>query len=465
MGLKSGTGSADLCNVEPKTTTLDSDQSWRSLVNALPGDQIAVVDPDGMLLEAPAWLELADSPWSSGDDLWGPLHDADQARVRAALTRARSDQGQATTVARLAGTTQWSLLSFLDATQGRGIDGIVVAWVPCLDEPEVTLGERPAGQGPLHGPWLADLDPPTDADPVGWIDHELGPVAQHPTSEPDDHDQDADDPVAIGLEIEDLPVPAAFLDGDGEFAVANRRWYQLLGLAVGEGANWLDCFDVDDVARLEALAVNSSEVDTTVRLPVVDGAVRWIRIRGLSRPEARGAGGIWILHDVTDNVTLVGTVADLERQIADADPPDDARDREEGSTAAVLVVSVEGLSRVRTAHGEAAADLVLTATSERLRAILRPHDHVGQLASDEFAVVCTRMRGGDGALSVANRILAELQSPFEIGSDQFSLSASIGVAVTDNPSSDPAALLSEATAARNDARRRGVTMAAAHRSG
>ena len=43
-------------------------------------------------------------------------------------------------------------------------------------------------------------------------------------------------------------------------------------------------------------------------------------------------------------------------------------------------------------------DLVLTATGERLRNVLRPHDHIGQLASDEFAVVCTRMRGGDGAL-------------------------------------------------------------------
>ena len=453
--------------MEPDTTTTaDAAQSWRSLVNALPGDQIGLVDADGTLLTTPEWLDLTPSPWTSSTDLFGPLNDTDRSRVRDALTRAQTEQGQATTVARLSDAGSWSLLSFLDATDSPVIDGIVVAWVPSIDEPAAVVEKRRhrAG-GPLHGPWLGDVDENTDdVDPTGWIDDELGPEIITDLAPVDDNraiDESVETAPAITFEIEDLPVPAAFLDRDGEFAVANRRWYQLLGLTIGQGADWLDIFDDDDVSRLELLAGTSSEVDTTVRLPSPDGATRWIRIQGLSRPEASGAGGLWILDDVTDSVTLVGAVADLERQVASAD----GDDTDEGTTAAVLVVGIEGVSEIRNMHGEAAADLVLTATRERLRMILRPHDHVGQLASDEFAVVCTRMRGGDGALSVANRILNELQSPFEIGDDEFALSASIGVAVTDDPSIDPDDLLSEATAARNDARRHGVTMATVHGSG
>ena len=430
-------------------------------MGALPGSLIGLADADGLMLSTPDWLEPSASPWSSTDDLYAPLAETDRPRVREALRRAQSGQGQATTVARLADSGTWSLLSFLDATGGPSLDGIVVAWVPSLDEPDAPVDRRVPAAGPLHGPWLADIADGPTPDSTGWIDDELG-IADDRIEIADTPDRAAADgePITIELEIEDLPVPAAFLDRDGAFAVANRRWYQLLDLTVGEGDSWLDRFDIDDIVRLEALAASSSEVDTTVRLPNADGTYRWIRIQGLSRPEARGAGGLWILEEVTDNVTLVGTVADLERQVADSQSDDS-----QGTTAAVLVVGIEGLSAVRNAHGEAAADLVLTATSERLRNLLRPHDHVGQLASDEFAVVCTRMRGGDGALAVANRILSELESPFEIGDDEFALSASIGVAVTDDPDRDPNALLSDATAARNDARRRGVTLATVHGSG
>ncbi|MGI9603576.1 MAG: diguanylate cyclase domain-containing protein [Acidimicrobiales bacterium] len=451
--------------MEPDTAEANQGQRWQSVLNALPGTQIGLVDETGTLLEAPKWLTASPSPWTAASDLYDPLHQSDRARVRAALARAQGDQGQATTVARLAGSATWSLLSFLDTTDnngadGSGVDGIVVAWVPSLDQPQLTLAEVSPGENPVHGPWLTELRTDDGDAQTGWIDDELGPATERATTGPADRELGDNEATALRLEIEDLPVPAAFLDPQGEFAVANRRWYQLLGITMGNGSGWLDVFDADDIARLEALAATSSEVDTTVRLPD-EGETRWIRIRGLSRPEHRGAGGVWILDDVTDNVTLVGTVADLERQLATSG----SADPDEGTTAAVLVVGIEGLGRVRTAHGETAADLVLTATNERLRTVVRPHDHVGQLASDEFAVVCTRMRGGDGALSVANRIMTELESSFEIGDDQFSLSASIGVAITDDPSIDPGQLLDEAAAARNDARRNGVAIAPAHRSG
>lgn len=422
------------------------------MIAALPGDTIAVVDQNGIPCPIPEWLDIAESPWTGGADLVTPLTEADRERVAAAVVRASGEQGHATTVARLDGAEGWSLLSFLDATDHPDLRGFVVSWISSIDGDTADVDSDAVG--PLHGPWLTQIGLGDRSVGDDWVDDELGPW----------HDDDASDrsplvgtaadaeqaPTAIDLDIEDLPVPAAYLDRDGTFTVANRRWYQLLGLTVGDGEAWLDLFDEDDVARLEALAQRSSEVDTTVRIPRHAGH-RWIRVRGLSRPTRRGAGGLWLLEDVTDNVNLVGTIAELESRRHDDDP-------DAGTTAAVLVVGIEGLSDVRRQHGETAADLVLSATDERLRNVVRPHDHVGQLASDEFAIVCTRMHGGDGALAVAHRILEELESPFEIGDDEFTLALTIGVAVTDDPDVDPDALLSDAAAARNEARRRGVAL-------
>ena len=91
--------------------------------------------------------------------------------------------------------------------------------------------------------------------------------------------------------------------------------------------------------------------------------------------------------------------------------------------------------------------------SERLCAALRGSDTVARLGGDEFAVCLPDLHSPVEASSVAGKLLACLEEPFDLAEMAVSLSASIGVAFSGEHGHEPSVLLQRADIAMYRAKR------------
>ena len=122
--------------------------------------------------------------------------------------------------------------------------------------------------------------------------------------------------------------------------------------------------------------------------------------------------------------------------------------------------------------GHDLGDELLVQASDRIRRCVRDGDTIARLGGDEFVVVCEGVEAEAVALALGQKLLAALGPSCQIGAEQFSVSASIGIAwvpghgsgagqagaapVTEGaPAIEPDALLARADEAMYDAKRMG----------
>ena len=103
-----------------------------------------------------------------------------------------------------------------------------------------------------------------------------------------------------------------------------------------------------------------------------------------------------------------------------------------GHDLAVIFLDVDGFKAANDHYGHDAGDRLLQQVAERLGAAVRTTDTLARLGGDEFAIL---VEGAghplDEACTVADRALQAISEPLEIAGNQFTLSASIGIAVGD----------------------------------
>ncbi|HET7486796.1 MAG TPA: EAL domain-containing protein [Acidimicrobiales bacterium] len=122
---------------------------------------------------------------------------------------------------------------------------------------------------------------------------------------------------------------------------------------------------------------------------------------------------------------------------------------------AVLFCDVDRFKVVNDSLGHPAGDELLVAVARRLEQTVRVGDTATRFGGDEFVVVCEDI-GDDGqAADVAGRLSACLAEPFRLRGDDIYVTVSIGVAVSDDPTEDPAALVRDADAAMYEAKAKG----------
>ena len=104
---------------------------------------------------------------------------------------------------------------------------------------------------------------------------------------------------------------------------------------------------------------------------------------------------------------------------------------------AVLFVDLDDFKNVNDTLGHAVGDELIVSVAERLLHGSRQHDVVARFGGDEFAVLLTDVDRA-AALRVAQRLLAELKSPFSLCGRTVAARASGGLAVSEGrPSQAP----------------------------
>lgn len=122
---------------------------------------------------------------------------------------------------------------------------------------------------------------------------------------------------------------------------------------------------------------------------------------------------------------------------------------------AVLFVDLDRFKLVNDGLGHETGDELLVAVSRRLGGAVRRQDTIARIGGDEFVVLCEDLHDENQAVELAGRVAQAFLEPFALSRAEVTVSASIGIAVTDRSSDRAASLLQDADAAMYRAKRRG----------
>ncbi|WP_190294571.1 bifunctional diguanylate cyclase/phosphodiesterase [Pseudomonas caricapapayae] len=120
---------------------------------------------------------------------------------------------------------------------------------------------------------------------------------------------------------------------------------------------------------------------------------------------------------------------------------------ESGSLGAVLFLDLDRFKHINDSLGHPVGDLLLKGIAHRLKETLRDVDTVARLGGDEFIVLLPGLLQPSDAQSIANKLLACFNTPFEAGEHELYISPSIGSCVFPTDGNDVATLVKNADAA------------------
>ncbi|MGZ5651066.1 MAG: putative bifunctional diguanylate cyclase/phosphodiesterase, partial [Usitatibacter sp.] len=99
---------------------------------------------------------------------------------------------------------------------------------------------------------------------------------------------------------------------------------------------------------------------------------------------------------------------------------------------AVMYLDFDRFKMVNDSLGHKAGDELLVNLAKRLKATIRPTDVLARLGGDEFAILLEDLHRQRDAVDITERIQRELQKPFQLGSMEVAISASIGITFSTN---------------------------------
>ncbi len=126
-----------------------------------------------------------------------------------------------------------------------------------------------------------------------------------------------------------------------------------------------------------------------------------------------------------------------------------------GQQAVVMLLDLDRFKAINDTMGHPAGDELLREAAVRLTSCVRADDMVARLGGDEFAILLPEMPPGTDLGRVAGKILDAFRTPFALEGKEAFVSASIGIAVYPDDSSDADDLVRHADSAMYLAKRSG----------
>ena len=120
----------------------------------------------------------------------------------------------------------------------------------------------------------------------------------------------------------------------------------------------------------------------------------------------------------------------------------------------ILWIDLDAFREVNERLGNPLGDRILIETKARIDGQVGPSDIVGRVGGDEFAVVIPGI-GSAGAEVLAQRLLSVLSEPFHVMDSDVVLTASIGLASSDEQAVDPETVVRRATVGMQAAKEAG----------
>jgi diguanylate cyclase (GGDEF)-like protein/PAS domain S-box-containing protein len=189
---------------------------------------------------------------------------------------------------------------------------------------------------------------------------------------------------------------------------------------------------------------NSSLTDDTGKVVSVFSLAQDVTTRVLAEER--------LVHQAThDGLTGLPNRVMLQERMSQAI----SRSRRSGLRVAALFIDLDRFKDVNDTLGHRIGDELLREMAKRLQAAVRESDLLVRLSGDEFMVVLEQITDLDAPRIVANKLLAELSTPAQIGGHDIHIAGSIGISVFPDDAEDAEALLKNADMAMYRAKEAG----------
>jgi diguanylate cyclase (GGDEF)-like protein/PAS domain S-box-containing protein len=262
----------------------------------------------------------------------------------------------------------------------------------------------------------------------------------------------------------------AMSDLQGNVLLLNRKGEELLGLTAEEvtarviAGDWVtydeegEVLPTDRRPNVRTLLLGESVRNEAVGWRRGDGKLRMYSVSTESITSADGerTGIVTAFHDITDRrraerrQQIAEAALEAERArfsamafhdpltglanrplLLDRLPQALERCRRRGSRVGVFFVDLDGFKAVNDNHGHQAGDQLLVEVARRFETIVRAHDTVARFGGDEFVILAEDLEVQEEACTIARRLNAVLEDPIELSSASVRVSASVGIAFSD----------------------------------
>ncbi|MBA4742728.1 MAG: EAL domain-containing protein [Azoarcus sp.] len=279
--------------------------------------------------------------------------------------------------------------------------------------------------------------------------------------------------------VDSLPQNIFRYDREGRLTFANRVFQQTIGrseaeligisvysLAPPDLAQHYRSIDAEVLASGEPVSLTGSHPSTRtgelVHVEIVKSAIR--------APDGTIEGIQCAVTDVTERrqaearvhrLAYYDTLTGLPNRslLMDRLAQNLAAQRRAPAIEALILLNIDRFKIVNDARGYRVGDALLKAFAERLQDLLRTGDTLARMTGDEFAILLPDVSGkadraSRRALSVGEKIHAELRRPLLIEGEDFSVTVSIGITLFPDDSGDdsPEAVLRRADTALHRAK-------------
>ena len=122
---------------------------------------------------------------------------------------------------------------------------------------------------------------------------------------------------------------------------------------------------------------------------------------------------------------------------------------------AVIFVDLDKFKEINDALGHGIGDQLLVDAATRIRGALRASDSAARMGGDEFLILLDDVGSPEEAEIVAGRLNVALREPYELGTRQQVVTASMGTVVSSDDFEDADAMITAADTAMYEAKQRG----------
>ncbi|MGA2084760.1 MAG: EAL domain-containing protein [Terracidiphilus sp.] len=279
--------------------------------------------------------------------------------------------------------------------------------------------------------------------------------------------------------LEHIPDNVFFKDRDSRFMRIGRAMTAFFGLADPDeavGKTDADMFSGEHAGQAfadeqEIIRTGQAKIGMEEKETWPDGHESWALTTKVPLKDKRGQiiGTMGISHNITDRrqaelrvqyMALHDALTGLPNRVLLEDRLGQAialASRNQ-KIVAVLMLDLDRFKNVNDSFGHYTGDRLLEAVSLRLQGCLRECDIIARLGGDEFVIGIGMAAANRDIETVAQKVLATLDEPFQVEGHTLQISASIGISLYPADGENAEALLQFADAAMYEAKKKGRGM-------
>jgi diguanylate cyclase (GGDEF)-like protein/PAS domain S-box-containing protein len=261
----------------------------------------------------------------------------------------------------------------------------------------------------------------------------------------------------LNVALENMMHGICMFDRDKRLVVCNSKYATIYGVDPDRLREGMPLRSVLELRVAAGSCPSDSQRYIEVRLEEVETRTPYVTVNKLrngrfievSHEPLPEGGWVAIHHDITEQKLSEEKIAHMAHHDALTGLPNRIQLREHiekslktvqrGGNFAVLCLDLDHFKNINDTLGHSVGDALLCAVAGRLRACLRETDLVVRTGGDEFSIVQAGVDLPLGASTLAQRIIAALNAPFDLA-----IGTSIGIAIAPDDGGDPDQLLKNA---------------------